>query len=135
MFKSLLALFALILNATLVSSFAVSTPRDAPAPAVAHKGPVPDLANAILVFTTCNQVNLGNCLTWTATTLPVGCTSLIANGQGDLVESCATPAGIECTLFTGEACTGSQQLINGTVNDLSTVGFSKIANSFTCQSN
>ncbi|KAJ3905249.1 hypothetical protein F5879DRAFT_988473 [Lentinula edodes] len=125
------ALFAL-LNATLVSSVAL-TPR-APAAAVAHKGLFSDVANAILVFTTCNEVNLQNCLTWTSTTLPVGCTSLIANGQGDLVESVATPSGIECTLFTGEACTGTSQLINGTIDDLSVVGFSKIANSFTCQS-
>ncbi|KAJ4468725.1 hypothetical protein J3R30DRAFT_3553591 [Lentinula aciculospora] len=130
MFK-FVALFAL-LNAVLVSSIAL-TPR-APA-AVAHKGIFSDVADAILVFTTCNQVNLVNCLTWTSTTLPVGCTSLIANGQGDLVESAATPSGIECTLFTGEACSGSAQLINGTVDDLSVVGFSKIANSFTCQSN
>ncbi|KAJ3832776.1 hypothetical protein F5878DRAFT_634239 [Lentinula raphanica] len=95
MFKSV-ALFAL-LNAAWVSSVAL-TPR-APA-AVAHNGPVTDVADAILVFTTCNEVNLVNCLTWTSTTLPVGCTSLIANGQGDLVKSAATPSGIECTLFT-----------------------------------
>ncbi|KAJ3999914.1 hypothetical protein F5050DRAFT_1734799 [Lentinula boryana] len=130
MFK-FVALFAL-LNAALVSSVAL-TPR-APA-AVAHKGLSSDIADAILVFTTCNNVNLSNCLTWTATTLPVGCTSLVANGQGDLVKSVASPSGIECTLFTGEACTGSSQLVNGTINDLSVVGFSDVANSFTCQSN
>ncbi|KAJ3747827.1 hypothetical protein DFH05DRAFT_1481672 [Lentinula detonsa] len=130
MFK-FVALFAL-LNAALVSSVAL-TPR-AP-PAVAHKGLVSDIADAILVFTTCNEVNLQNCLTWTSTTLPVGCSSLIAAGQGDLVESVATPSGVECTLFTGEACTGSSQLVDGTLDDLSVVGFSKVANSFTCQSN
>ncbi|KAF5389982.1 hypothetical protein D9757_003746 [Collybiopsis confluens] len=132
MLKSTLALFAF---ATLAASSAVNMPRDEAAPAIAHKGPTPDIANVILVFTTCNNVNLGNCLTWTSTTLPVGCTNLAANGQANLVQSAATPAGIECTLFTSQTCTGTSQLVNGTINDLSVVGFSKIANSFNCQAN
>ncbi|KAJ3782414.1 hypothetical protein GGU10DRAFT_363890 [Lentinula aff. detonsa] len=129
MFKSI-ALFAL-LNAALVSSIAL-TPR---APAIAHNGLSSDAADAILVFTTCNRVNLQNCVTWTATTLPVGCTSLIPYGQGNAVQSATTPSGIACTLYNGQSCNGLSQLINGTVNDLSTVGFSRLANSYNCRSN
>ncbi|KIK65057.1 hypothetical protein GYMLUDRAFT_56524 [Collybiopsis luxurians FD-317 M1] len=134
MFKSISALSAFILNASLVSSLVVSIPRAA-APATAHRGPISDLAqsSSILVLTSCTQVNLADCLTFTAQSLPVGCTSLIANGQGNSVQSAATPSGVECTLFTGEACTGTTQLVNGTIDDLSDVGFDKLANSFTCQ--
>ncbi|KAJ3747826.1 hypothetical protein DFH05DRAFT_855625 [Lentinula detonsa] len=129
MFKSI-ALFAL-LNAALVSSIAL-TPG---APAVALNGLSSDAADAILILTTCIGVNLQNCLPWKATTLPAGCGSLVAYGQGGSVQSAATPSGIACTLYNGQSCNGLSQLINGTVNDLSTVGFSRLANSFNCRSN
>ncbi|KAE9386647.1 hypothetical protein BT96DRAFT_514552 [Gymnopus androsaceus JB14] len=131
MFK-FITLFALM-NAALVSSSAVI--RSPAAAAVANVGPVSDSANAITALTTCTQVNLKTCLVWSATTLPVGCTNLAANGQANDVKSVVTGSGVECTLFTSTTCTGSSQLINGTINDLSVVGFSNKANSFSCQSN
>ncbi|KAJ7187379.1 hypothetical protein C8R46DRAFT_1342485 [Mycena filopes] len=133
MFAKSLALFAL-LNAALVSSSSV---LPAPAVATASNGPVaasihPD---AIVAFTTCINENLKNCLIWSATTLPVGCTNLAANGQASDVSSVTSAAGVDCTLFTSTTCTGKSQFINGTLNALTVVGFNDIANSFTCASN
>lgn len=96
MFK-FITLFALV-NAALVSSSALV--RSPAAAAVANVGPVSDSADAITVFTTCVDVNLDNCLVWSATTLPVGCTDLAANGQADNVNSAETASGVACTLFT-----------------------------------
>ncbi|KAF9065664.1 hypothetical protein BDP27DRAFT_1450125 [Rhodocollybia butyracea] len=124
-----IALFAL-LNAALVSSV-VLVPKS-----VAAEGP--DIVNspdAINIVLACSQTNLVSCRQFTGTTLPVGCTSLGLTGQTNDVESVATASGILCTFFTGTACTGSSQLINGTINDLAVVGFSNKANSFTCASN
>ncbi|KAE9407142.1 hypothetical protein BT96DRAFT_914752 [Gymnopus androsaceus JB14] len=130
MFK-FITLFALV-NAALVSSSAVI--RSPAAAAVASVGPVSDSANAITAFTTCVDVNLEDCLVWSATTLPVGCTNLAANGQANAVKSVVTGSGIECTLFTSTTCTGTSQLVDGTIDNLAVVGFSDVANSFTCQS-
>ncbi|KAF8188934.1 hypothetical protein K438DRAFT_1936235 [Mycena galopus ATCC 62051] len=131
MFKSL-TLFA-FLNVVFVSS---STIRSPAAAAVASKagadiGPSPD---AVTVFETCINVNIDDCLIWSATTLPVGCTNLAANGQTSDVSSVISSAGVACTLFTSTTCTGTSQIINGTVNDLSVVGYNDIANSFSCDS-
>ncbi|KAF9071847.1 hypothetical protein BDP27DRAFT_461427 [Rhodocollybia butyracea] len=129
MFKSI-ALFAL-LNAALVSSVAL-VPKSTAAAATAE---VVNSANAINVVETCTQTNLRSCLQFTSTTLPVGCTSLDSAGQTNDVESVSTASGIQCTFFTGTLCNGNSQLINGTINDLAVVGFSNVANSFSCVSN
>ncbi|KIK69436.1 hypothetical protein GYMLUDRAFT_255924 [Collybiopsis luxurians FD-317 M1] len=105
MFKSAFALFALILNS----------------------------ASALLVLSVCDEVNLENCLDIVENSLPVACTSLAALGQSSRVESVVTPQGVACTLFTGTACTGSSQFVNGAIDNLSVVGFTGVANSFTCQ--
>ncbi|KAJ6584517.1 hypothetical protein B0H19DRAFT_1368099 [Mycena capillaripes] len=131
-----LALFAL-LNAVFVSSSSIAI-RQAPAVPHAATGPVANVGpvpNAITVFTTCIDNNLNNCLIWSATTLPVGCTNLAANGQASDVSSVKSEAGVDCTLFTSTTCTGSSQFINGTINALTVVGFNDKANSFTCDSN
>ncbi|KAJ7254706.1 hypothetical protein B0H12DRAFT_1114921 [Mycena haematopus] len=130
MFKSL-ALFAL-LNAVLVSSSSIRAPAAAAVASKATAGPTP---LAITVFETCINTNLNDCLIWSATTLPVGCTNLAANGQASDVSSVVSSAGVECILFTYVTCTGSSQIINGTLDALSVVGFDNRANSFTCQSN
>ncbi|KAF7377733.1 hypothetical protein MSAN_00196300 [Mycena sanguinolenta] len=131
MFKSL-ALFAL-LNAVFVSSTTIQrAPAAAAVASAANVSPAPD---AVQVLETCINANINNCLIWSATTLPVGCTNLAANGQASDVSSVSTSAGVECTLFTSTTCTGSSQIINGTINDLSVVAFNDVANSFTCQSN
>ncbi|KAF8201039.1 hypothetical protein K438DRAFT_1821263 [Mycena galopus ATCC 62051] len=127
------ALFAL-LNAVFVASSTIRAPAAA---AVASKAsasisPSPD---AITVFETCVDINIKtNCLIWSATTLPVGCTSLAANGQASDVSSVISQPGVECILFTSTTCTGSSQIVNGTINDLNVVGFNDLANSFTCES-
>ncbi|KAJ7916490.1 hypothetical protein B0H13DRAFT_1997405 [Mycena leptocephala] len=132
-----LALFVL-LNAVFASSSLIRAPA-APATAVASKGPsaniVGPVPDAVQVFTTCINNNLNNCLIWSATTLPVGCTNLAANGQANDVSSVSTVAGVDCTLFTSTTCTGSSQFINGTLNALTVVGFNDKANSFTCEAN
>ncbi|KAJ6464673.1 hypothetical protein C8R47DRAFT_1156151 [Mycena vitilis] len=131
-----LALFALV-NAAFVSSSAVRAPAAA-AVATASNGPaanVSPIANAIVVFTTCVDEKLSNCLIWSATTLPVGCTNLAANGQASDVSSVTSASGVDCTLFTSTTCSGSSQFINGTLNALTVVGFDNKANSFTCESN
>ncbi|KAJ7658975.1 hypothetical protein B0H17DRAFT_1185575 [Mycena rosella] len=125
-----LALFALA-TAAAASSIA----RAPAAPAVAHASAASLSPLVITVLETCVNTNLGNCLVWSATTLPVGCTSLAASGQASSVSSVSSSAGIECTLFTSTTCTGASQLINGTVNALSVVAYDNLANSFTCQSN
>ncbi|KAJ7853496.1 hypothetical protein B0H14DRAFT_3450178 [Mycena olivaceomarginata] len=115
MFKSL-ALFALLGAA---SAFTVRAPVGPAAAAVAHQasiGPIPD---AITVLQTCVNVNLNNCLIWTASD----------------VSSVTSGLGIACTLFTSTTCTGASQIINGTLNDLNVVGYNDKANSFTCASN
>ncbi|KAE9398052.1 hypothetical protein BT96DRAFT_1020389 [Gymnopus androsaceus JB14] len=127
-----IALFAL-LNAALVSSTVLT--RSAAVAAVASKGPVSDSANAITVLTTCNNVNLADCLVWSATTLPVGCTNTAAAGQANDINSVESSTGILCTLFSSTTCTGTSQIINGTVNNLVVVGFANKTNSFECQSN
>ncbi|KAJ7239971.1 hypothetical protein B0H12DRAFT_1135434, partial [Mycena haematopus] len=71
MFKSL-ALFAL-LNAVFVSSSSIRAPAAAAVASKASVGPTP---LAITVFETCINTNLNDCLIWSATTLPVGCTNL-----------------------------------------------------------
>ncbi|KAJ7752894.1 hypothetical protein B0H16DRAFT_1459616 [Mycena metata] len=138
MFNKSLALFAL-LNAALVSSSSVLRAPAAPAVASHSNGPIantlPPQPDAIVVFTTCVNVNLANCLIWSATTLPVGCTNLAANGQASSVSSVQTAAGVECTLFTSTTCTGQSQNINGTLNALSVVAYDNLANSFSCVSN
>ncbi|KIK69438.1 hypothetical protein GYMLUDRAFT_237231 [Collybiopsis luxurians FD-317 M1] len=130
MLRSILALFTLILSANLVSSFTDSTPRDEAGPVVARES---ELWSQVLMFSTCASTNYANCFAWTAETLPLPCTSLATAGQAGAVESVASPSGIECTLFTGTACTGTSQLINGALNDLSIIGFSRVANSFSCK--
>ncbi|KAF9055549.1 hypothetical protein BDP27DRAFT_1433659 [Rhodocollybia butyracea] len=127
MFKSI-ALFAL-LNAALVSSVAL-VPKSITAE-------VPDIVNspdAINVILTCTQTNLTTCRQFTSTILPTGCGILSSTGQAN-VQSVSTAPGIQCTLFTGTACNGTSQLVNGTINDLAVVGFSNTANSFNCASN
>jgi len=124
------ALFAL-LNAALVSSSVLTRS----AAAVASKGLVSDSADAITVLTTCTEQNLDNCLVWSGTTLPVGCTSTAASGQASDINSVETASGILCTLFASTTCTGASQIINGTLDNLAVVGYANTANSFTCVSN
>ncbi|KAJ7922233.1 hypothetical protein B0H13DRAFT_2317672 [Mycena leptocephala] len=130
-----LALFVL-LNAVFASSSLIRAPA-APAIATASDGPsaniVGPVPDAVKVFTTCINNNLGNCLIWSATTLPVGCTDLSANGQAKDVSSVSSVAGVDCTLFASKTCTGKSQFINGTINALTVVGFKDVANSFTCE--
>ncbi|KAK7052384.1 hypothetical protein R3P38DRAFT_2860027 [Favolaschia claudopus] len=136
MMFNVVALFALV-NAALVSSTAI---RADAAPAVAHKatGPIANaispIANAIVVFQTCVDENLKNCLIWSATTLPVGCSNTASSGQANSISSVQTAAGVGCTLFTSTTCSGQSQFINGTLNALTVVGFDNKANSFTCAS-
>ncbi|KAJ7695364.1 hypothetical protein B0H17DRAFT_1131421 [Mycena rosella] len=125
-----LALFALV-NAAFASSIARAPAAAAVAQAESAAGLSPE---AITVLETCVNENLSNCLIWTATTLPVGCTSLAANGQASDVSSVSSSTGIECTFFTSTTCTGSSQIINGTIDTLTVVAFDNLANSFTCQS-
>jgi len=120
-----------LLNAALVSS-SVLTRSDA---AVASKGPVSDSADAITVLTTCTEHNLVDCLVFTSTTLPVGCTNTAAAGQASDIVSVETAPGILCTLFASTTCTGASQIIDGTLDNLAVVGYSDITNSFTCVSN
>ncbi|KAJ7504950.1 hypothetical protein B0H11DRAFT_1905025 [Mycena galericulata] len=129
MFKTL-ALFALV-NA----AFASSVARAPAAAAVAQAAGVHPSPDAITVLETCVNNNLADCLVWSATTLPVGCTNLAANGQANDVSSVTSSTGILCTLFTSTTCTGSSQKVNGTINALSVVAFDNVANSFTCVSN
>ncbi|KIK64585.1 hypothetical protein GYMLUDRAFT_397979 [Collybiopsis luxurians FD-317 M1] len=113
-----LALFPLVLDATLVWSSAVS--RNVAAP------------EAVGVLIACTNINLGDCFDWTSNILPTACISLATESQGDRVKSARTPDGLECTLFTGTACNGSSLVVDGTFEDLSLVGFSNVANSFNC---
>ncbi|KIK64591.1 hypothetical protein GYMLUDRAFT_240567 [Collybiopsis luxurians FD-317 M1] len=113
-----LALFPLVLDATLVWSSAVSR----------NVG----LWNGVL--DACTEINLGDCFGWTSITLPTACISFATESQGGRVKSAQTPEGLECTLFTGTACNGSSLVVDGTFEDLSLVGFSNVANSFNCKS-
>ncbi|KAJ7629055.1 hypothetical protein FB45DRAFT_919896 [Roridomyces roridus] len=122
-----IALFALAASAS------ASIIARAAAPAVAHTpGSLSTLA--IQVLETCVDTNLNNCLIWSATTLPVGCTNIAAAGQASDVSSVSTVAGVVCTLFSSTTCTGTSQIINGTLNALAVVGYDNTANSFTCVS-
>ncbi|KAF9071846.1 hypothetical protein BDP27DRAFT_1321475 [Rhodocollybia butyracea] len=136
MFRSL-ALFAL-LNAAWVSSIALVPRSNAAVAHVAIPGET-DIVNspdAITVLVTCTGNNLsGSCVTWTSQTLPVTCTSVVSAGQGDLINSAQSSSGIECTLFSGEDCDDTSVLINGTVDNLSTVNFANEASTFSCVSN
>ncbi|KAJ7457214.1 hypothetical protein B0H11DRAFT_2063385 [Mycena galericulata] len=129
MFKTL-ALFALV-NAAFASTIA----RAPAAAAVAHASAAALSPDVIQVLETCVNNNINDCLIWSASTLPVGCTNLAANGQASDVSSVSSSTGVECTLFTSTTCTGASQNINGTVNALSVVAFDNVANSFTCESN
>ncbi|KIK69437.1 hypothetical protein GYMLUDRAFT_648101 [Collybiopsis luxurians FD-317 M1] len=122
MFKSVFALFALVLHAAFVLSYPAATP------VVVHKR-----QEDLFVFSTCNEVNFDSCFDWVAPSLPLACTNLASSGQTKLVKSCVTGNGIECTLFTNTDCTGGSQLIVGPLDDLNLVGFSDLAESFSCQ--
>ncbi|KAJ7725944.1 hypothetical protein B0H16DRAFT_1698187 [Mycena metata] len=137
-----LALFAL-LSATLVCSSVIRAP--APARLVVGKGPSTDSIPGTVLFETCVDENLVNCVGWEAFALvgratPADCTSLDdiintgINLANDVSSVAVLNARIGCTLYTSSTCDGKSLFINGstTINALSAFNFDNIANSFVC---
>ncbi|KAJ7034777.1 hypothetical protein C8F04DRAFT_1395327 [Mycena alexandri] len=143
MMSKTLALFAL-LSATLVCSSVIRAP--APTRLTVGKGPGSDSIPSPVLFETCVDENLVNCVGWQAFAgtpirdTPSGCTSLDdiintgINLANDVSSVAVLNARIGCTLYTSSTCDGESLFINGTttINALSAFNFDNIANSFLC---
>ncbi|KAJ7210295.1 hypothetical protein C8J57DRAFT_1484110 [Mycena rebaudengoi] len=87
----------------------------------------------VVLVNACTDTNFGGCISLNFATIPTGCITVPAR-VNNAISGAQALAGIRCTFFDAEDCSGRSVVVAGDIANLASVGMNDRTSSVSCRS-